>query len=471
MLKSTKIYNVLIIEDNLGDYALAEDYLQEQFFEINITNAVSFSAAILALNNIQNNYDVILVDLSLPDKKGKDIIDEILLLAVDIPIIVLTGYADIKFSIESLSRGITDYLLKDEITPTSLSKSVLYSIERKNTYKELEKSEKRYSNLFYLSPQPMLVYDFETLQIIQANTAAVKHYGFSEEEFLSMTILNMRPKEEYSKLKAVLESIKNEQEKSDKGKFKHLKKSGEVIDVEVQSGPIQIGDKMFRMVIINDITEKIFSENRLNKAIIKTQEDERYEIGLELHDNICQILAATQMTLGVLKKSSPSSTIEYVNQCQEYISLASKEIRALSHQLAPVLFDDKSIQETFNVLLSNFNISNSYKISQNYSPTINLHSLSKEIQLNLYRILQEQLSNIAKHSHADTIDVNLQIHETITLHIVDNGIGFNLNTINNGIGLANIKRRVELFSGVMNIDSSPNNGCKLRIEIPIPQLA
>ena len=467
MLRSTKTYNILIIEDNLGDFTLVEDYLQEQFSEVKITNAISFADAILALNNTQNEYDVILVDLSLPDKNGKEIIDDILLLATDIPIVVLTGYADIKFSIESLSLGITDYLLKDEITPTSLCKSILYSIERKNTYKELEKSEKRYSNLFYLSPQPMLVYDYETLNVIQVNTAAIKHYGFSKEEFLSMTIMDIRPKEEYAKLTDVIKSIQNDNEKPHRGKYKHLKKSGEIIDVEIQGGPIQLGDKTFRMVIINDITEKIFSENRINKAIIKTQEDERYEIGRELHDNICQILAATQMTLGALKKTSPPSNIEYFNQCQEYITLASKEIRALSHQLAPVFFDDKSIHEAFNMLLTNFNIENKYYIIQNYATDLTEYSLNKDIQLNLYRILQEQLGNIAKHANASAITVSLTINEKITLTISDEGVGFDIKTVKGGIGLANMKRRVELFFGQINITSSPNKGSIIEVEVPL----
>lgn len=469
MLKKT--YNILIIEDNLGDFTLVEDYLQEQFSAPKITNAQNFHDAKLLLQDAEVSYDVILLDLSLPDKNGKALVDEILSFSLDCPIIILTGYTDIDFSVKSLSSGITDYLLKDEITSFSLSKSILYSIERKNAYIELEKSEKRYSNLFYLSPQPMWVYDSETLEIIKVNTAAVKHYGFSEDEFLNMTILGIRPEEEYSKVREVIDSGYFEKENTFKGKFKHLKKSGELIDVEIHSGPIQIGGKTFRMVIVNDVTEKIFLENQITKAIIKTQEDERYEIGRELHDNVCQILAATQMTLGALKKSSHHSNVEYFNLCQEYITLASKEIRALSHQLAPVFFDDKSIRETFNMLITNFNIDNKYKITQNYSLELDKQSLSQEIQLNLYRILQEQLGNISKHSNANSITVSLLTnHNNIELQIADDGIGFDANTVKGGIGLSNIKRRVELFFGTINIQSSPNKGCIIQIEIPFTKL-
>jgi PAS domain S-box-containing protein len=471
MLKNKKKYNILVIEDNLGDFTLVEDYLQEEFSAPEITNAKNFTHAKLLLNIEHIIYDVVLLDLSLPDKDGKTLIEEILSFGLECPIIVLTGYTDIDFSIKSLALGIMDYLLKDEITSSSLSKSILYSIERKNAYLELERSEKRYSNLFYLSPQPMWVYDSETLKIIQVNSSAILHYGFSEEEFLNMTIMDIRPEEDRAKVREVINANRAENDRAYKGTFRHFKKSGELMDVEVQSGPIQLGDKTFRMVIAYDVTERMLFENKITKAIIKSQEDERYEIGGELHDNVCQILAATQITLGALKKFSSEANLEYFNQCQEYLSLASKEIRGLSHQLAPVFFDDKSIRETFNMLLTNFNTDNKYKIAQNYSPALDEHSLSKEIQLNLYRILQEQLRNIAKHSFANNIEVSIQIEDAIIqLKIIDDGIGFNVNSARSGIGLANMKRRVELFSGKINIESSYNNGCAVKIEIPFKNL-
>jgi len=468
MLK--KKYNILIIEDNFGDYVLVEDYLQEHFFDSEFTNAKNFKAAQLLLNNRQISYDAVLLDLTLPDKSGKALVEAMLSFGLVCPIIVLTGFTDIDFSIKSLAWGITDYLLKEEITSSSLSKSILYGIERKNAFIELEKSEKRYSDLFYLSPQPMWVYDSESLKFIQVNTAAILHYGFTEQEFLNMTILDIRPKSDHSKAKEVVNVSRKDNKSSYKGIFRHLKKSGELIEVEIQSGPIQLGDNMLRMVIVNDITEKTLFENQMTKAIIKTQEDERYEVGRELHDNVCQILAAAQMTLGVLKKSSSQANIEYFNLCQEYVSLASKEIRALSHQLAPVFFDEKSIKETLNMLLTSFNIENKYKISQYYGAALDEYSLSKEIQLNIYRVLQEQLTNITKHSNANSIQIRLDIGEAIELQISDDGVGFDVNTYKGGIGLANMKKRVELLSGKINISSTPNNGCTIQIDIPLTNL-
>ena len=120
------------------------------------------------------------------------------------PIIILTGYADIDFSIKSISQGILDYLLKDDLNATTLYKSIIYAIERKKTISELKESEKRYSDLFHLSPQPMWVLDPETFRFVQVNKATIELYGYSEEEFLNMTLMDIKQEEDISKTKRLI---------------------------------------------------------------------------------------------------------------------------------------------------------------------------------------------------------------------------------------------------------------------------
>src|SRR6202000_1221748 len=96
-------------------------------------------------------FDVILLDLPLPDKTGLPLINEVVTLSPGIPVIVLTGYTDIAFSVKSLALGIADYLLKDELTTMMLYKSIIYSTERKKVMLALEESEKKYGDLFHLS--------------------------------------------------------------------------------------------------------------------------------------------------------------------------------------------------------------------------------------------------------------------------------------------------------------------------------
>ena len=471
MLKDKKTYRILVIEDNTGDFTKVEDFLIEQFADPVITRAINFKQVCEILSSDDSIFDVILLDLTLPDKSGQYLINEMLQLAPLYPIIILTGYTDIYFSIRSISSNIADYLLKDELTAAMLYKSIIYTIERNKNISEIKKSEKRYSDLFRLSPQPMWLYDPETYRFIQVNKAAIKHYGFSEEEFLNMTILEIRPEEDIQTTKDVVINNKVKNEGTYAGRFSHCKKSGEIIKVEIYSTPIIISDKEFKSVIAIDITEKLLHEDKLIQAILKTQEDERYEIGGELHDNICQILAVSQMSLDKLSESLPSPKTVWFDKCRNCLSLALDEIRNLSHRMAPAFFNDTTVEEAFRKLFHPFNIDDRYKIILRFDDKVKEYPINVEIQLNLYRILQEQLRNISKYAHAAIIEVDVFIiPEYLRMIVLDNGIGFTIDSAKEGIGLTNMKRRAELVGGKLEIESSPGNGCKIIVDIPLQQI-
>jgi len=462
-----KYFNFLVVEDNPGDFTLVEDFLREEFPNPTIIHAANFKLAAQILQSEENVFDLILLDLTLPDSSGQSLITEMLQIA-SCPIIILTGYADVDFSINSISQGILDYLLKDDLNATMLYKSINYAIERKKTNTELRESEKRYSDLFNASPQPMWVFDIVTLLFIQVNHAATSHYGYSEEEFLSMTILDIRPPGEKLKPIEIIDRVMSEKEDNHKGSFRHRKKSGEIIEVEIYSNPIVVNNRKYRSVIAIDVTEKKSFDHAITKAIIKTQEDERYEIGGELHDNVCQILVSSRITLGMLKDSLPPSSMLWFDQSEKNIVLALDEIRNLSHRLAPAFFDETTLEEAFKKLFSTFNIAAKYEIFLQFDEAVKKTPISLEIELNLYRILQEQLRNILNHARATSIAVSVTvIDEILHMKVTDNGVGFDAKKVKNGIGLANMRRRAELFSGNFEIASLVGDGCTITVDIPL----
>src|SRR4051812_41338797 len=95
--------------------------------------------------------------------------------------------------------------------------------------------EKNYINLFALSPQPMWVYNVNTLEFLDVNDAAIRHYGYSREEFLSMTIREIRPEDDLSILEQALQVARKNRAASTDGIYRHKKKNGEIIDVQIQS--------------------------------------------------------------------------------------------------------------------------------------------------------------------------------------------------------------------------------------------
>ena len=102
-MEDLRIHTALVIEDNMGDFILINDYLDEQIVDINVIHAKSFLEAKTIFEDKSKSFDVILLDLSLPDKNGEELILEIISMSAGIPVIVLTGYSDIELGIKSLS--------------------------------------------------------------------------------------------------------------------------------------------------------------------------------------------------------------------------------------------------------------------------------------------------------------------------------------------------------------------------------
>lgn len=316
MEKDTKKYKILVIEDNPGDFALIEEFLQEKFLVPEVEHAVSYRQVAQSFHNY-TKYDAVLLDLSLPDRNGEALIREIALFFSYCPIIVLTGYSDISFGIKSLSFGISDYLLKDELNSLSLYKSIIYNIERKKFVVELEASEQRYSDLFHLSPQPMWVYDVETLRFLDVNSSAIQHYGYSFEEFLNMTIKDIRPLEELEKPEAAVAFTAQTDVPNFQGVFRHKKKNGNLIEVDVRSNLVINKGKKVKIVIANDITERL---NYINE--IETQNKNLQEIAWIQSHVVRAPLARIMGLIGLLKddmqeEAEKKMLLEYIAKSAE----------------------------------------------------------------------------------------------------------------------------------------------------------
>lgn len=279
-MKNTKL-NILVIEDHLGDYILIEDYLNEEHLNISLTRAARFSEAKELLIH-KHNFDVVLLDLSLPDAdNNEDLVTSVVALAPKIPVIVLTGFADKDFGVKTLNLGISDYLLKDDLNAAQLSKSIYYSIERNITTIQLGESEKKYKNLFDSSPLPMWVLDRNSLQFLSVNSAAINLYGYSQEEFLNMTVKDLWAEDEAVRIEKIWKNCIHTFLKTS---VKHYTKSGEIIELEIKSNPIEFDGKKARVTLATDITARVQAE----KALILSEQ--RYKALVQEASELVMIL-------------------------------------------------------------------------------------------------------------------------------------------------------------------------------------
>lgn len=320
-LKDIKPYRILVVEDNPGDFTLVEDYILEYINSPEIVNTCNFKLTKeLLSSNCSKPFDLIFLDISLPDKNGIDLVREMLSLCGDCPIVVLTGFSDVNFSVKSLAMGISDYLLKDDLNPTSVYKSIIYNIERKKIMLDLLESEKRYSDLFHLNPEPMWVYDIETFRFLDVNRAAIESYGYSFDEFMSMTIKDIRPVEDIPILNKVIEfNFEKQNVGWLKNKFRHMKKNGEIIIVEINKNAILFKDRKAQLILAHNITERV---NYINA--IEEQNQKLSEIAW-MQSHVVRAPIARLMGLIELIKH-PSSSEELKEELLEYVLNSAHEL-------------------------------------------------------------------------------------------------------------------------------------------------
>lgn len=468
--ESFKNYNLLIIEDNPGDYMLIEEFLNDQQQNHRLDHAGTYEEAKNYLNRQKKNYDAILLDLKLPDKEGTDLIREMIDFAKSVPIIVLTGYSDMQFGIRSLNFGISDYIIKDELSSYGLWKSIRYSIERKSIYRQLQESEKRYRDLFESNPSPMLIWDIGTRKIVNSNREAELKFGYSAEEFKKLSIDDLQLDEIYF---SGTEEEEADGDDSMLGNYKkmwrHRKKNGQSFFAEIKSHQLKDNEHAARLVIVNDITEKIEIQEKMVENAIRAEEEERNRIAKELHDSIVQQLVACGMfTQNLQDKSNVDSEMESeIDHLFGLIKEVTEETRDLSHNLKSAEFEIMTLPELVRQL--------SRQLSRDSEVTFKLqnhlsydHDFDFRFKTNVYRILQELCNNVVKHSKGSEAVINLEaVDHTLFISIQDDGIGFDIKKAQqNGIGLRNVKSRVFRLGGNLEFNRLQANGMQVHIEVP-----
>lgn len=225
-----------------------------------------------------------------------------------------------------------------------------------------------------------------------------------------------------------------------------------------------------------DITEKILLETKLvqqrqatqreiTDAVLTAQENERADIGSELQENLNQILGATKLYIQMATASETNRGI-YLEKSLGYIVDVMNQINRISKRLAPPNMII-GLVDSINILIHDLSKLNPIRIEFN-KKAFDENILDKKLQLNIYRIVQEQLGNILKHANATQADIKLAIRaDEIILLITDNGIGCDTNKEKKGLGVKNIFSRVALYYGRASITSKPGKGYELKIILPL----
>lgn len=169
------LWNILVVEDQEGDFALIREYLNESHVPSTITHRETFSQFVYTVES--EKFDVVLLDLSLPDATGKSLIENVVAHAGTTPVIILTGYLDKQFGIESLKLGAQDYLVKGEVNSAILTKAINYSIERKRNLESLRTSNERYELVAKATNDMAWDWDLATDKLYRSEEGWKKLFG------------------------------------------------------------------------------------------------------------------------------------------------------------------------------------------------------------------------------------------------------------------------------------------------------
>lgn len=210
----------------------------------------------------------------------------------------------------------------------------------------------------------------------------------------------------------------------------------------------------------------------LVNSVIDAQEDERKRIARELHDDTSQVLFAQLLRVSAMKASDNSEIREMAEQLETMFAESMEAIRRIGHELRPPSLDDLGLLEATGALVQRMSERSGIEIAY---ITSGIHDrFDPSVELVLYRVAQEALTNMWKHAHATAASVTIRKQgENLELIVVDNGKGFDLNSENTsdgkglGLGMFGMQERVELVNGTLEIIGNRNPGTQVRALIPI----
>ena len=354
--------------------------------------------------------------------------------------------------------------------------------EQKEAEQRLRLSEKKYKLLFESNPMPMWMLSLSDHSFIDVNEAALKHYGYTRKEFLALNATEIRPKEEQERY--LDESKRHIPGLSYRGTWPHKKRDGSIIYVDIHANDLVYEGKQVRLVLANDVSEKLSAESNLKKSysdirelashLQDIREEERAGIAREIHDELGQQLTGLKMDMYWLAKRvnlyENGQVGVKLNNTIALLDKTIKTVRRISTELHPSILDDLGLIAAIEWYSQEFAKRSDLHID--FQTGIREFTFPPTMSIALFRICQESLTNIARHANAKNVSISLEPNENkIILTITDDGKGFDINkkTGKKSLGLIGMRERALMMNGEFEISSEPGKGTSLVVKIPWSQ--
>ncbi len=352
--------------------------------------------------------------------------------------------------------------------------------EKKIMEDRLAASEQQYRLLFRYASDAILLFDEQSTIIEDANYSAEMLFGYSVEELRRLSIfdLSAEPEKTHNTIKQLKQHnirILN----IPKRLFK--RKDGSVFNGEVNIGIYSVKGKRKCIVSIRDITERLKQEQELRRSeeelrnlsmhLQKIREEERSYIAREIHDELGQLLTAIKIELSSCKRKISSSEPVVLQRLEKSIMLINESIstiKRISMELRPSVLDHLGLAAAVEWYTEEFEERTGIKCMLSIVPPD--FNLDKNISITVFRVLQEALTNVSRHSKAKEVIINIKVSdESFYMLIKDDGIGIKDEDVTSpySFGLLGIRERIRHLDGTLKIQGYNGNGTELEITIPL----
>lgn len=338
----------------------------------------------------------------------------------------------------------------------------------------IKESESKYRTLVEQAGDAIFIATLKgEIQVV--NSAACRMSQYSYEELSKMSIYELTPKEELESMPykldelALGETVVNER--------KLLRKDGTIVEVEVTAKMIS-NDRF--LAFARDISERkrVQSEllrsredlRKLSNYIEKVREEERLHISREIHDELGQHLTVLKMDVSRLGKKAVAADESLAKDFKDVLDALNDMVlvvRRISTELRPGMLDDLGLVAAIDWYVQDFEKKSGIKTG--FLSNLGDHEFSREQNIGIFRILQESLTNVARHSRATKTDVSLVEQDgQIVLLIEDNGVGFDNNELVRGktLGILGMKERAIMMGGTYQVNSGNGRGTVVEVVLP-----
>jgi PAS domain S-box-containing protein len=470
---------ILLVDDNpdnLISIEAALDSLNED-----VVSARSGTEALRYL--LESDFAAILLDVKMPDMDGFETAELIRSRkrSQHTPILFLTAYRNEEHLFRGYDLGAVDFLFKPIVPEILRSKVAVFvelsrSAQRQRKQAEiLAKAELKFRSLLEAAPDAMLITTAEG-EVVLANSRADDLFGYSRQELIGSNIRDLVPSWTLNSYHV--------------GELASVRKDGSTLPSEISSSPLQTEEGLLITSAIRDISERKQAEQRiaeqtqqlyeanrelrhLSSRIVAIRDEERRRLGRELHDSQGQYLAAIKMNLETIETTDAVLSGVQKSALTEAITLlerSMREIRVISHLLHPPLLDEIGLQAVVPWYLNSFSERSGIQIELEMPSDI--AKLPDQVELAVFRVLQECLTNVHRHSGSKVAKVKiLPVETSVVLEVSDRGRGVSSQNGSEpvmGVGITGMRERVRELGGQFEINSS-SDGTVVRAVLPVSE--